>query len=137
MAVHFKHVCLLPNVYVGLYPHFGQPVLPCLVSAHMMVLMMTNPIQERFWYLTVAILCCLAEQQFVEVLLKRKEGALAAALPSVKPLFQQDLIIDIEMWHVKPRIWRRFKVSGGMTLAVLQDKIQREGARERERGTEV
>lgn len=71
------------------------------------------------------LLPCAAEEQFVEVLAKRKEAALAAALPAVSPLFQQDLIIDIEVQRVTPRVWRRFKVSGGMTLAVLQDKVGR------------
>jgi hypothetical protein len=69
------------------------------------------------------LLPCAAEEQFVEVLAKRKEAALAAALPAVRPLFQQDLIVDIEVQMVTPRVWRRFKVSGGMTLAVLQDKV--------------
>jgi hypothetical protein len=54
--------------------------------------------------LVAAALRCAAEEQFVEVLMKRKEAALAAALPAVSPLFQQDLIIDIEVQRVKPRV---------------------------------
>ena len=67
---------------------------------------------------------CLAEEQFVEVLMQRKEAALAAELASVSPLFTCDLVIDIELRDVTPRVWRRFKVSGGMTLATLQDKVR-------------
>ena len=35
----------------------------------------------------------------------------------------QDLLLDIELEDVEPCTWRRFRVSGGITLRTLQDKV--------------
>lgn len=80
-------------------------------------------LRPRWLLLSAPWALCLAEEQFVEVLMQRKEAALAAELAAVSPLFKCDLVIDIELRDVTPRVWRRFKVSGGMTLATLQDKV--------------
>ena len=35
----------------------------------------------------------------------------------------QDMLLEIEMIDVEPRIWRRFRVSGAISLRTLQDKV--------------
>lgn len=35
----------------------------------------------------------------------------------------QDMLLDIELEDVVPRAWRRFRVSAGITLRTLQDKV--------------
>lgn len=35
----------------------------------------------------------------------------------------QDMLLDIEVHDIEPRIWRRFRVSGAITLRTLQDKV--------------
>ena len=35
----------------------------------------------------------------------------------------QDMLLDIEMHELEPRIWRRFRVSGAISLNTLQDKV--------------
>ena len=34
------------------------------------------------------------------------------------------MLVDIELEEVVPRTWRRFRVSGGITLRTLQDKVR-------------
>ncbi len=40
----------------------------------------------------------------------------------------QDMLLDIELEDVVPRTWRRFRVSGGITLRTLQDKVWQSNA---------
>lgn len=61
--------------------------------------------------------------QFVHCLMKLKKQQLAAKLPSAELRFKQDLLLDIELEDVEPCTWRRFRVSGGITLRTLQDKV--------------
>ncbi|KAK9813589.1 hypothetical protein WJX73_008847 [Symbiochloris irregularis] len=63
------------------------------------------------------------EVQFVELLMKRKLRLMRQNLRNVEHLFRQDMILDIELEDIKPRTWRRFQVSGGITLTTLHDKV--------------
>ncbi|KAK9802771.1 hypothetical protein WJX73_000857 [Symbiochloris irregularis] len=63
------------------------------------------------------------EEQFVGLLIKRKQRLLKQNLPNTEHLFRQDMILDIELENVNPRTWRRFQVSGGITLKTLHDKV--------------
>ncbi|KAK9828603.1 hypothetical protein WJX72_000990 [[Myrmecia] bisecta] len=63
------------------------------------------------------------ENQFVTALMERKTQQLAAQREHVKHLFGCDFILEIELHTLKPRIWRRFRVSGAITLNALQDKV--------------
>ncbi|KAK9796292.1 hypothetical protein WJX73_006901 [Symbiochloris irregularis] len=65
----------------------------------------------------------LIEVQFVELLMKRKLRWTRQNLPNVEHLFRQDMILDIELEGIEPRTWRRFQVSGGITLTTLHDKM--------------
>ena len=35
----------------------------------------------------------------------------------------QDMLLGIELDHVMPQVWRRFRISGGISLRTLQDKV--------------
>lgn len=34
------------------------------------------------------------------------------------------MLLDIELEDVEPRVWRRFRVSGAISLRTLQDNVQ-------------
>ncbi|KDQ60453.1 hypothetical protein JAAARDRAFT_67997 [Jaapia argillacea MUCL 33604] len=66
------------------------------------------------------------EHQFVDVLIDRKAKQLSTV--DLKGLDKRDVILRITMpWmndaEGKPRVWRRFRVSAGIKLGVLQDKV--------------
>jgi hypothetical protein len=39
------------------------------------------------------------------------------------PDVPRDYVIDVSIRHVKPKIWRRIKLSSGVSLSILHDKI--------------
>lgn len=55
--------------------------------------------------------------------MEQKKKKLAANLPSVEHLFKQDMLLEIEMENISPRTWRRFRVSGAISLRTFQDKV--------------
>jgi Plasmid pRiA4b ORF-3-like protein len=59
------------------------------------------------------------EVQWVNVLARRKLEKLRKVAPA-----QHDLIIDVDLVDVAPRVWRRVRVSARMPLVVLQDKMR-------------
>jgi len=63
------------------------------------------------------------ETQFVEYLRQKKKEELQNSLPGAEPLFSKVLVLKVEMAYIQPLVWRRFKVCGGVTLNVFQDKI--------------
>ena len=58
------------------------------------------------------------EVQFVKALAARKLQRLRQVPPA-----QTDLVIEIELDTVRPRVWRRVRVSARTPLAVLVDKV--------------
>ncbi|KAL4257934.1 MUB1/samB family protein [Pleurotus pulmonarius] len=65
------------------------------------------------------------EEQFVDVLMERKKERLKRTNLGTLP--KQDVIVKIYLAHLQdstgqPRVWRRFRVSAGIKLSVLQDK---------------
>eukprot|EP00887_Chlorella_sp_A99_P004244 scaffold15.g4244.t1 len=70
------------------------------------------------------------EVQFVRALMLKKDAALEAARPAAEPL--RDFVLDIDLaardtpaphYQLKPRLWRRVRMSGGMPLTSLADKV--------------
>ncbi|KAL0575770.1 hypothetical protein V5O48_006213, partial [Marasmius crinis-equi] len=66
------------------------------------------------------------EEAFVNVLMDRKRKQLAKL--DLRERVKQDVILKINLYGVRDskgehRIWRRFRVSAGTKLSVLQDKI--------------
>ncbi|KAJ8085003.1 hypothetical protein PM082_003780 [Marasmius tenuissimus] len=66
------------------------------------------------------------EEQFVNALVDRKREQLSKL--DVQELAKKDVILKINLYGVRDsngehRIWRRFRVSAGTKLSVLQDKI--------------
>ena len=59
------------------------------------------------------------EEQFVSHLIAKKVATLSA-MPKEKP---RDIVLDIELTEVTPRVWRRVKVSSGMKLNVFTDRV--------------
>lgn len=69
------------------------------------------------------------EKQFVGELVKRKEAALEAGRERARSLYKRDFILDFDLARpdpghaMRPRVWRRLRVSGGTPLAALADKV--------------
>ena len=63
------------------------------------------------------------EVQFMRILAERKLTQLRAGPPPA----EHDLIIDMVLCGVRPRVWRRFRVSAKTPLASLQDKVRSPG----------
>lgn len=72
------------------------------------------------------------EVQFVRALMLKKDAALEAARPAAEPLYRRDFVLDIDLaardtpaphYQLKPRLWRRVRMSGGMPLTSLADKV--------------
>ncbi|GBE89604.1 MM3350-like domain-containing protein [Sparassis latifolia] len=66
------------------------------------------------------------QQQFIDVLMDRKRKEIAAL--DLNGLDKQDVILHVKFTNVnskngEPRIWRRFRLSGGIKLSVFQDKV--------------
>jgi hypothetical protein len=74
--------------------------------------------------------------RFVRKLIEIKKEKLQKDLEHAQTFFNRDFILkvhcvfvdstltqQIELRFVKPEIWRRFKVSGGIKLNVLHDKV--------------
>lgn len=59
------------------------------------------------------------EVQWVKVLAGRKLRKIRE-----EPPLQSDVIFDIELAEVEPRVWRRVRVSAKTPLAALQDKVR-------------
>ena len=62
-------------------------------------------------------------KRFVKKLIEHKKEKLATARPSVEHLFKRDFIIKVHLEGITPEIWRRIRVSGGISLHVLHDKV--------------
>ncbi|KDQ24707.1 hypothetical protein PLEOSDRAFT_170308 [Pleurotus ostreatus PC15] len=67
------------------------------------------------------------EEQFVDVLMERKVPKEQLKRTNLGTLPKQDVIVKIYLAHLQdstgqPRVWRRFRVSAGIKLSVLQDK---------------
>jgi hypothetical protein len=58
------------------------------------------------------------EVQWVKVLQQRKLQKLKELQPA-----QNDLVIDMKLDDVTPRVWRRVRVSAATPLLALQDKV--------------
>lgn len=56
------------------------------------------------------------ETQFIEGLMKKK-------LNSLGPSPDVDLILEVELDEIRPRVWRRFRCAANIPLLVFQDKI--------------
>lgn len=72
------------------------------------------------------------EHQFVAYLAERKSAALAAARPALEAAgaFRRDVTLLVELQLTRwrdvqpaPPTWRRLRLSGGLTLAALHDKV--------------
>lgn len=68
------------------------------------------------------------EAQFVKPLKKRKYKKLKSELPERQPLFERDFVLCIELCRgdlrsMKPRLYRRVAVSGGLALRVFHDRV--------------
>ena len=62
------------------------------------------------------------EEQYVEQLMEVKMNKLEAT--KIDPNKCNDLVIKIWLHDTKPLIWRQFKVSSGVTLFTLADKVR-------------
>jgi hypothetical protein len=60
------------------------------------------------------------ERQYCQILAERKLAKLRAGPPPV----DTDMIVDMVLSNVRPRVWRRFRVSAATPLAALQDKVR-------------
>ncbi|GAQ81064.1 hypothetical protein KFL_000690420 [Klebsormidium nitens] len=63
------------------------------------------------------------EVQFIKKLAERKDAALAAAKDGAMQRYKQDYVINMYMPELDPTVRRRFKVSGGIVLNTLADKV--------------
>ena len=64
------------------------------------------------------------EEQWIRCLIARKEKQLNEIKKQVDPaILNSDYILEIELEHIRPRVWRRFRVSGATTLLAFQDKV--------------
>lgn len=63
------------------------------------------------------------EVQFIQVLALRKQNGLRESRETARQRFSCDYILRITLEHVEPKVWRRLRVSGGVTLASFQDKV--------------
>ena len=64
----------------------------------------------------ILLLCCLKSLLFAV-------AAIRTCLQHVC-VDVQDMLLDIEMERLEPRIWRRFRLCGAISLRTLQDKVQ-------------
>ncbi|KAL4431490.1 hypothetical protein ABPG75_006746 [Micractinium tetrahymenae] len=76
------------------------------------------------------------EEQFVDALIAKKVAVLEAAREAAAPFYRRDYILDIDLaprviteqparehQRLSPRVWRRVRVSGGVPLSALSDKV--------------
>eukprot|EP00727_Mastigamoeba_balamuthi_P010074 m51a1_g569 hypothetical protein (1145) ;mRNA; r:516026-520633 len=63
------------------------------------------------------------EVQFVRYLKERKARAIEEQRGARRALRASDFTLRVSVWQVQPAIWREFRVSGGVRLSVLHDKV--------------
>ncbi len=87
-----------------------------------------------------------AERQFINALIEKKKRLLAAAKPTAEPFYERDFVVDVDLFEpfereasnleepptmqellfasrIDDRCFRTVRVSGGITLRALHDKV--------------